>query len=149
LYLFEARDTELVRIQDKYEAIDCLRRPHRIFDAQHIRIYSGKDVVELLQPKEFYYACLSLFPGLTDEEINAMFQYSCEIITAKSLRACIEEGGWREISLSSGKTLYVNVNRKRLQWKQPYHPSSFRDSSSCDIETFVSVALQQKLLFRG
>ena len=120
-----------------------------IFDASQTRIYSGKDVIELLQQKEFYYTCLNIFPGVSQEEVDEMFRYSCELITMKSMRACVEEGGWREIILSNGRFIYVNVIRKRIQWRKPFEEKSFRDFSTCDIDTFIAVVLQQNLLLRG
>lgn len=144
-----AKDVVLNRIQDKYEATDCMRRPVRIFDTHKARLISARDVCELLQQKEFYYACLAVHPAISDEEVEAMFQQACEMISAKSLRACAEEGGWREVILENGIKVYANVNHQKLQWTKPFEASSFRDSSCCDIDTFIAVVMQQNLLTRG
>lgn len=123
----------------------------RVFDTSGntTRAWSGREVCEVLSKKEFFYAAAALFPDITEEEVANMFDEACETVTARTLRLCVEEGGWRELALSDGRKVYVNVISRTVQWKKPYDASCFHDSSGVDIETFVVVALQQDLLIRG
>lgn len=144
-----AIDVVLNKVQDKASAVDTMRRPLRVFDPQQIRVWSGREVCDILSKKEFYYSCLSMYPAISEEEVDSMFQEACDLITKRTLRACVEEGGWREVLLEEGKIVYANVHTKKLQWRKPYDEASFRDSSGVEIDTFVSMALQQNLLIRG
>ena len=134
---------------DKASVQSAPRRPLRIFDAFQLRSISGREVSEVLSKKEFFYACSAILPSISEYEVDEMFNEACELIRKRSLRACVEEGGWREVLLENGRKVHVNINMKRAQWRAPYTEHSYFDSSGVDIETFVAVVLQQNLLMRG
>jgi hypothetical protein len=122
----------------------------RLFDQHsHLRGWSGREVCELLSKKEFYYAAASLYPSVSEEEVGMMFEEACDVITRRTQRQCIEEGGWREIMLENGRVAYANINTKSVQWRKPFDASCFHDASGVDIETFTAIVLQQNLLIRG
>lgn len=123
----------------------------RVFDTSGsaARTWSGREVCDILSKKEFFYSAAAMLPEITDEEVDDMFEEACEQITRRTLRLCVEEGGWREIMLENGRKLYANVISKTVQWRKPFDEACFRDSSGVDVETFVTFALQQNLLIRG
>ena len=123
----------------------------RVFDTggSATRAWSGREVCDILSKKEFFYAAAAMLPDIADDEVDDMFDEACEFISRRTLRLCVEEGGWRELQLENGRHLYANVISRTVQWRKPFDESSFHDSSGVDIETFVIFALQQNLLIRG
>ena len=145
-----ATDVVLSKIQDKASVADAVRRPVRIFDLEDVRNWSGKEVCEVLSRKEFRQACHTILPGVSEEETDLMFDEACQAVTRRSLRACVEEGGWRQLVVvdHNRKVLHCMVYAALLLYVNGFSAMSTGARERDDEEGAVARAVLRRVLPR-